>query len=165
MTNIIVLTDQTGQEKCNVGIFSQVPIINVPEFGSLSAVTACERLKIQSQNDRDKLQEAKELVYLKGFYDGVGTRIFRGWRCYSLAWKLYGLMFSQILSTAYLRKPYLNFHLNVFISTSERAFYYNCLNPKCLVLILYLPTTVLVTWPSLIHVQNLIEHRCLSLDL
>ncbi|XP_048776266.2 leucine--tRNA ligase, cytoplasmic-like [Ostrea edulis] len=51
--------------------FEPVPIINVPEFGSLSAVTACERLKIQSQNDRDKLQEAKELVYLKGFYDGV----------------------------------------------------------------------------------------------
>jgi len=28
-------------------------------------------LKIQSQNDRDKLAEAKELVYLKGFYEGV----------------------------------------------------------------------------------------------
>jgi leucyl-tRNA synthetase len=57
-----------------VAILSQVPIINVPDFGTLSAVTACEKLKIQSQNDRDKLQEAKELVYLKGFYDGVSTR-------------------------------------------------------------------------------------------
>ena len=30
-----------------------------------------DQLKIQSQNDRDKLTEAKELVYLKGFYEGV----------------------------------------------------------------------------------------------
>lgn len=28
-------------------------------------------MKIQSQNDVDKLKEAKELVYLKGFYEGV----------------------------------------------------------------------------------------------
>ncbi|KAG8222240.1 hypothetical protein J437_LFUL001438 [Ladona fulva] len=51
--------------------FDPIPIIDVPEFGKLSAVTAYEKLKIQSQNDRDKLQEAKEMVYLKGFYDGV----------------------------------------------------------------------------------------------
>ncbi|XP_055958771.1 leucine--tRNA ligase, cytoplasmic [Patella vulgata] len=51
--------------------FEPVPIIDVPEFGTLSAVTACENLKIQSQNDRDKLQEAKEMVYMKGFYEGV----------------------------------------------------------------------------------------------
>jgi len=50
----------------------QVPIIDVPEFGDLCAVTACEQLKIQSQNDKDKLAEAKALVYLKGFYEGVG---------------------------------------------------------------------------------------------
>lgn len=51
--------------------YEPVPIIDVPDYGTLSAVTACERLKIQSQNDRDKLQEAKEQVYLKGFYEGV----------------------------------------------------------------------------------------------
>lgn len=53
-----------------------MPIIDVPDYGTLSAVTVCERLKIQSQNDRDKLQEAKEQVYLKGFYEGVGK-----WKC------------------------------------------------------------------------------------
>lgn len=51
--------------------FEPVPIIEVPEFGKLSAVTAYEKLKIQSQNDKEKLAEAKEMVYLKGFYDGV----------------------------------------------------------------------------------------------
>lgn len=56
--------------------FDPIPIIEVPEFGTLSAVTACEKFKVQSQNDRDKLQEAKEMVYLKGFYDGVNMRAF-----------------------------------------------------------------------------------------
>lgn len=51
--------------------FEPIPIINVPGLGHLSAVTAYDQFKIQSQNDRDKLLEAKELVYLKGFYDGI----------------------------------------------------------------------------------------------
>ena len=51
--------------------FEPVEIIEVPGFGKLCAVAACDQLKIQSQNDRDKLAEAKELVYLKGFYEGV----------------------------------------------------------------------------------------------
>lgn len=51
--------------------FEPVPIIEVPTLGNLSAVTLYKQFKIQSQNDRDKLLAAKELVYLKGFYDGI----------------------------------------------------------------------------------------------
>ena len=49
----------------------KIPIINIEGFGSLSAPKVCEELKIQSQNDHVKLQEAKERVYLKGFYEGI----------------------------------------------------------------------------------------------
>ncbi|XP_046624335.1 leucine--tRNA ligase, cytoplasmic [Neodiprion virginianus] len=51
--------------------YDPIPIIQVPEFGNLSAVTVYDQLKIQSQNDKEKLLTAKEMVYLKGFYDGV----------------------------------------------------------------------------------------------
>uniref|UniRef100_A0A8C8ZGV8 Leucine--tRNA ligase, cytoplasmic n=1 Tax=Prolemur simus TaxID=1328070 RepID=A0A8C8ZGV8_PROSS len=51
--------------------FEPVSVIEIPGFGNLSAVTICDELKIQSQNDREKLAEAKEKLYLKGFYDGI----------------------------------------------------------------------------------------------
>eukprot|EP00241_Pyramimonas_parkeae_P014751 CAMPEP_0114293780 /NCGR_PEP_ID=MMETSP0059-20121206/9775_1 /TAXON_ID=36894 /ORGANISM="Pyramimonas parkeae, Strain CCMP726" /LENGTH=1084 /DNA_ID=CAMNT_0001415513 /DNA_START=16 /DNA_END=3270 /DNA_ORIENTATION=- len=51
--------------------FEVIPIINIPEFGDASAVTVCEEMKIQSQNDRVKLDEAKNRTYMKGFYEGV----------------------------------------------------------------------------------------------
>jgi len=50
--------------------FKPVPIINVPEFGDLSAIKACQQFKVKSQKDRQLLDQAKELVYTKGFYEG-----------------------------------------------------------------------------------------------
>lgn len=55
--------------------YQPVPIIDIPELGSLSAVYACDQLKIVSQNDRQKLEKAKEMTYLKGFYEGVSVTL------------------------------------------------------------------------------------------
>lgn len=40
-------------------------------MGNLVAVTLYNQFKIQSQNDKIQLMKAKEIAYLKGFYDGV----------------------------------------------------------------------------------------------
>lgn len=65
------LREKYGIEDKMVLPFEPVPIIEIPGYGSLSAPLVCDELKIQSQNDREKLAEAKEKVYLKGFYEGV----------------------------------------------------------------------------------------------
>ncbi|KAF1332214.1 Leucine-trna ligase, partial [Globisporangium splendens] len=51
--------------------FEIVAIIDIPGYGELAAQKVCDDLKIASQNDKEKLLKAKELVYLKGFYEGV----------------------------------------------------------------------------------------------
>lgn len=53
--------------------YSPVPIIEIPELGNLSAIYACDKMKVNSQNDKDQLEKAKELTYLKGFYEGVSV--------------------------------------------------------------------------------------------
>ena len=50
--------------------YEPVPIINIPDLGDLCAETVCKRMKIGSQNDKDKLAEAKTECYNKGFYEG-----------------------------------------------------------------------------------------------
>jgi len=51
--------------------YKVVPIIHIPEFGDKSAEKVCHDLKIKSQNDKEKLAEAKRMTYLKGFTDGT----------------------------------------------------------------------------------------------
>ncbi|KAF8060524.1 leucine--tRNA ligase [Scenedesmus sp. PABB004] len=51
--------------------YEVIPIIDIPGYGDAAAQVVCEQLKVQSQNDTAKLAEAKQLVYLKGFTDGV----------------------------------------------------------------------------------------------
>lgn len=65
------LREKFGIEDKMVLPFEPIPIIEIPGYGNLSAPSVCDELKIQSQNDKEKLAEAKEKVYLKGFYEGV----------------------------------------------------------------------------------------------
>ncbi|KAK9265450.1 hypothetical protein L1049_012394 [Liquidambar formosana] len=51
--------------------FEIIPIINIPEFGDKPAEKVCTDLKIRSQNEKEKLAEAKRLTYLKGFTEGT----------------------------------------------------------------------------------------------
>jgi leucyl-tRNA synthetase len=48
-----------------------IPIIDAGELGHQPAVKVVEDMKINNQNERDKLDIAKKLVYKKGFYEGV----------------------------------------------------------------------------------------------
>ncbi|CAM6128985.1 unnamed protein product [Calypogeia fissa] len=51
--------------------FEPIPIVNIPEFGDKAAEKVCNDLKIKSQNEKEKLAEAKKLTYLKGFTSGT----------------------------------------------------------------------------------------------
>ncbi|KAK7079178.1 hypothetical protein SK128_001482 [Halocaridina rubra] len=70
LKNKAALREKYGitEEMVNV---EPIPIIDVPEYGTLSAPSVCQAMGIKSQNDRDKLVEAKEKVYLHGFYEGI----------------------------------------------------------------------------------------------
>lgn len=48
-----------------------IAIIETEELGDMPAVKVCTEMKIASQNDRQKLDQAKKIVYKKGFYEGV----------------------------------------------------------------------------------------------
>jgi leucyl-tRNA synthetase len=64
------MREKFGVEEAWVN-FEVIPIIDIPGYGDKAAVKLCDDYKIQSQNDRDKLKEAKHEVYLKGFEQGV----------------------------------------------------------------------------------------------
>ena len=48
-----------------------VPIIATPSYGNLTAPFLVKKLKISSPKDTKQLEEAKELAYKEGFYQGI----------------------------------------------------------------------------------------------
>ncbi|KAL3426611.1 leucyl-tRNA synthetase [Phlyctema vagabunda] len=48
-----------------------VSVITTPSFGDLAAPFLCKKLKIASPKDTKQLEEAKELAYKEGFYQGI----------------------------------------------------------------------------------------------
>jgi leucyl-tRNA synthetase len=65
------LRAELGVDEAWVKGFDPVPIIEIPEMGNLSAKFACEELKVASYKEKDKLAQAKDQCYLRGFTDGV----------------------------------------------------------------------------------------------
>jgi len=55
--------------------YDVVDILEIPdsEFGKASAPSICEKMKIKSHREKEKLAAAKKEVYQKGFYSGVLT--------------------------------------------------------------------------------------------
>ena len=51
--------------------FAPIPIINIPDYGNLSALEVVKKYEIKNPKDKEKLTKAKDEVYTKGFYSGV----------------------------------------------------------------------------------------------
>lgn len=60
-----------------------ISIIDTPGLGEMAAERVCMDMKIKSQHEREKLEQAKKLVYKKGFYEGVMNKNcgkYAGWK-------------------------------------------------------------------------------------
>ncbi|GMH23076.1 hypothetical protein Nepgr_024919 [Nepenthes gracilis] len=65
------LRDKYGVKDEWVLPFEIIPIIQIPGYGDKPAEKVCTDLKIRSQNEKEKLAEAKRQTYLKGFNEGI----------------------------------------------------------------------------------------------
>lgn len=60
-----------GLDPQMIASIAPIPIIKTEGWGPLPAVEICEKMGIRSQDDREKLEHAKEEIYRAGFYAGV----------------------------------------------------------------------------------------------
>lgn len=62
-----------------------IPIIEIPGYGNVSAQKICLENQITNSGEKNKLSEAKDFVYKKGFYDGIITvGEFKGQKVYEV---------------------------------------------------------------------------------
>ncbi len=65
------LLDRYGLDKEAIRAIEPIAIIDTPKLGDLPAPKLVEEWGITSQDEREKLEEAKEEVYRRGFYEGT----------------------------------------------------------------------------------------------
>ncbi|MEM4364054.1 MAG: class I tRNA ligase family protein, partial [Candidatus Diapherotrites archaeon] len=66
------------EEICKI---KPIPIINSAELGEMAAEKMVKEMNIKSPEERQKLEEAKKIVYKKGYYEGImgkNTRKYSG---------------------------------------------------------------------------------------
>lgn len=65
------LAKKYGLDVRELAELQPLSIIRSEEFGDLPAPKVCEQMKILSQHERKKLDEAKKVIYKRGFYAGI----------------------------------------------------------------------------------------------
>ena len=97
--------------------FEPVPIIRIPEFGDLSAIFACDKLKIQSQvgnctslfgNLPPHLRQHLNLEVLPRRSSSVGRASFKGPSLVQLYWLSWVLLSDLLVSVVSLFKPWFS---------------------------------------------------------
>jgi len=63
--------EKFGVAEYMVNPFEIIPIIDIPGLGTSAAATLCEEKEVKSLKDKENLVAIKELVYTKGFYEGI----------------------------------------------------------------------------------------------
>ncbi len=82
--------------------FKPVPIINIPDYGNLSALEVCNRFEIKNSKEKEKLVKAKDEVYSKGFYSGVmEVGDYAGLKVNDAKLKVKGDMLAKNLAVSY----------------------------------------------------------------
>ena len=64
------LTNPELNRRPHAHVVQVISVLEIPGIGDQAAKTLCDEMKIRSQGDK-KLEEAKKILYLRGFNEGV----------------------------------------------------------------------------------------------
>jgi leucyl-tRNA synthetase len=73
--------DEEQIKKCNINIeevrlIKPIPVLEIPGYGKIPADDIIKKLGIKNQHDKQKLEQAKELLYKDGFYKGKLNHLY-----------------------------------------------------------------------------------------
>ncbi|MCM2324983.1 MAG: leucine--tRNA ligase [Candidatus Woesearchaeota archaeon] len=66
-----------GLEMKEVLAIKPIAVLKIPGYNEIPAEDIIKKLGIKSQNDKDKLKEAKEMLYKDGFYKGTLNELYK----------------------------------------------------------------------------------------